>query len=94
LSVKQAEGKLIVLESAELEAPKTKDLIAHLSAMGLGRALVIDGVEVNENFRRAASNIPGLDVLPTMGANVYDIVRADTLVLTKDAVAALEERLS
>lgn len=94
LSVKQAEGKLIVLENAEMDGPKTKDLIARFAAMGLGKALVIDGAEVNENFRRAASNIPGVDVLPTMGANVYDIVRADTLVLTKDAVAALEERLS
>jgi large subunit ribosomal protein L4 len=94
LSVKHAEGKLVVLENTELDGAKTKDLAARLSAMGVAKALVIDGKEVNENFRRAASNIPGINVLPTMGANVYDIVRSETLVLTKDAIAALEERLS
>tara|TARA_B100000676_G_scaffold290519_1_gene324082 strand:+ start:780 stop:1400 length:621 start_codon:yes stop_codon:yes gene_type:complete len=93
LSVKQAEGKLVVLESAELDGGKTKDLVSRLTAMGIESALVVDGSAVNENFKRAASNIPGIDVLPTAGANVYDIVRRDTLVLTKDAVTALEERL-
>jgi len=93
LSVKQAEGKLMILENTELEGPKTKDLASRLSAMGIANALVLDGAAVNENFQRAASNIPGIDVLPTAGANVYDIVRRDTLVLTKDAVTALEERL-
>ncbi len=94
LSVKQAEGKLVVLENTQLEGGKTKDLAARLAAMGFGKVLVIDGAEVNESFRRAGSNIPGVDVLPSMGANVYDIVRTDMLVLTKDAIAALEERLS
>ena len=93
LSAKQAEGKLVVLDKAELKAPKTADLKKKVTALGWGSALVIDGAEVNENFGRAAGNIIGLDVLPTQGANVYDILRRDTLVLTKDAVEKLVERL-
>ncbi|HJO89355.1 MAG: 50S ribosomal protein L4 [Alphaproteobacteria bacterium] len=93
LSAKQAEGKLIVLDSTKLAKPKTSDLIKHLTKFGLGRALVIDGVEVNENFSRAAANLRGIDVLPHQGINVYDILRCDTLVLTRDAVSYLQERL-
>ena len=93
LSAKQAEGKLIVLDSTKLAKPKTSDLIKHLTKFGLGRALVIDGVEVNENFGRAAANLRGIDVLPHQGINVYDILRCDTLVLTRDAVSYLQERL-
>jgi large subunit ribosomal protein L4 len=94
LSVKAAEGKLIVLDSAAVDSPKTKELVMRLSGLGIASALVIDGAALNENFRRAAANIPGLDVLPCIGANVYDIMRRDVLVLTRDAVAALEERLA
>jgi large subunit ribosomal protein L4 len=94
LSVKAAEGKLIVLDSAAVDSPKTKELVTRLSGLGIASALVIDGAALNENFRRAAANIPGLDVLPCIGANVYDIMRRDVLVLTRDAVAALEERLA
>ena len=94
LSAKRAEGKLVVLESAALEDAKTAALVKRLAALGWGRALVIDGAEVDGNFRRAAANIPGLDVLPSQGANVYDILRADTLALTKAAVEALEARLA
>ncbi len=68
-------------------------MTAKLEKLGLSNALFVDGVEVNENFKRAVSNIPNVDVLPTQGANVYDIIRRDTLVLTKEAVAKLEERL-
>jgi len=93
LSAKQAEGKLIVLDSTKLAKPKTSDLIKHLTKFGLGRALVIDGVEVNENFSRAAANLRGIDVLPHQGINVYDILRCDTRVLTRDAVSYLQERL-
>ncbi|MBF0247104.1 MAG: 50S ribosomal protein L4 [Alphaproteobacteria bacterium] len=93
LSSKQAAGKLVVLDKAELALPKTKDLTAKLAALGWGSALVIDGAEVNKNFALAAGNIVGLDVLPSQGANVYDILRHDTLVLTQDAVAKLQERL-
>jgi len=93
LSVKQAEGKLIVLESAALKEGKTKLLAGAFSKLGVNSALVIDGPELNENFVRAASNIVGIDVLPQQGANVYDILRRDVLVLTKDAVSHLEARL-
>ncbi len=94
LSAKLAEGKLIVLESTEVDSAKTKDLAPRLSGLGISSALLIDGAALNENFRRAASNIPQLDVLPSVGANVFDIMRHDLLVLTKDAVAALQERLA
>ncbi len=93
LSTKQANGKLIVVDVAELKDGKTKELTAKLEKLGLKNALFVDGAEVNENFKRAVSNIPNVDVLPSQGANVYDILRRDTLVLTKAAVAKLEERL-
>ena len=94
LSAKIKEGNLTVISSTELASPKTKDLKAKMSAFGQGSVLVIDGAEVNQNFRLAAGNIVGLDVLPSAGANVYDILRHDKVFLTKDAVAAIEERLS
>lgn len=93
LSAKQAEGKLVVLESAQLDAPKTSGLVARLGKLGISSALVIDGPTVDTNFARAAANIAHLDVLPQQGANVYDILRRDTLVLTREAVKHLEERL-
>ena len=91
---KLKKGSLTVISSTELKSPKTKDLQAKMAAFGQGSVLVIDGAEVNQNFRFAAGNIIGLDVLPTAGANVYDILRHDKVFLTKDAVAAIEERLS
>ncbi len=93
LSAKQASGKIIVVDAAELKDGKTQELQAKLEKLGLTNALFLDGAEVNENFLRAAQNIPNVDVLPTQGANVYDILRRDTLVLTKAAVAQLGERL-
>lgn len=93
LSAKVADGKLLVLESASTESPKTKELASAFKALGWSNALIIDGEQVNELFARAARNIPGIDVLPQQGANVYDILRRDTLVLTKNAVEALEARL-
>ena len=93
LSSKKAEGKLVVLEAAALENPKTKLLATQIRAFGWESALVIDGTEVDINFRRAAENLPNIDVLPSQGANVYDILRRDVLVLTKAAVDSLEERL-
>jgi large subunit ribosomal protein L4 len=93
LSTKQAEGKLVIIEDAKAGDSKTKSLAAQLAALGWNSALIIDGAEVDGNFARAAANIPLIDVLPQQGANVYDILRRDTLVLTKDAVKALEERL-
>jgi large subunit ribosomal protein L4 len=93
LSAKLADGKLIVLEAAKTEQPKTADLAKKLAALGWSSALVIDGPELDGNFARAVRNLPGIDVLPQQGANVHDILRRDTLVLTKNAVEALEARL-
>ena len=92
LSAKAADGKLVVLDQAVAATPKTKDLATRLKALGWDSVLVIDG-KVNDNFALASRNMPFVDVLPEIGANVYDILRRDTLVLTKDAVAALEARL-
>ena len=94
LSAKVAAGELVIIEDANLSEGKTKALATVIKDMGWKRALIIDGAEVNENFARAARNIEGVDVLPSAGANVYDILRRDTLVLTKAAVEALEARLS
>ncbi|NCO22013.1 MAG: 50S ribosomal protein L4 [Rhodobacterales bacterium] len=93
LSAKMAAGELVVIEDAVMEEIKTAMLARQVKALGWKRVLIIDGTEVNENFARAAANIDGLDVLPTMGANVYDILKRDTLVLTKAGVEALEARL-
>ena len=92
LSAKVADGSLVVLDSATGTA-KTADLAKKLGALGWNSVLVIDGAAVDQGFARAARNLPGVDVLPQIGANVYDILRRDTLVLTKDAVQALEARL-
>ena len=93
LSSKQAEGKLIVLDDAKFEKARTSDLVKRLKKLGWGTALLIDGADVDANLLRAAGNIIGFDVLPSQGANVYDILRKDTLVLTRAAVAKLQERL-
>ncbi|BAQ70653.1 50S ribosomal protein L4 [Rhodovulum sulfidophilum] len=93
LSAKLKAGELIVLDTADMAAPKTSELAKSVKNLGWKRVLIIDGAEVNENFAMAARNIEGLDVLPSMGANVYDILRRDTLVLTKAGVEALEARL-
>ena len=94
LSAKQADGKLIVLEEAKLKDAKTKDLAGQIDNLGWNSVLIIDGPALDENFIRAAANLPGIDVLPQQGANVYDILRRDVVVLTKDAVKHLEERLT
>lgn len=93
LSAKATAGNLVVIENADVAEAKTKALAATVKNLGWKRVLVIDGAEVNANFARAARNIAGVDVLPSIGANVYDILRRDTLVLTKSAVEALEARL-
>ena len=94
LSSKQAAGKLIILEDAPLDGGKTKDLSAKLSALGWSNVLIVTGAEVDDNLARAAANIMNVDVLPQQGANVYDIIRRDVLVLTKAAAEHLQERLS
>ncbi|MBM1222028.1 50S ribosomal protein L4 [Ponticoccus sp. SC2-23] len=93
LSAKVKAGALVVIENADLAEAKTKVLAKSVGNLGWKRALVIDGAQVNENFAKAASNIANIDVLPSMGANVYDILKSDTLVLTKAGVEALEARL-
>jgi large subunit ribosomal protein L4 len=93
LSAKQAEGKLIVIDEAKVGEAKTKALRARFDALGWESVLIIDGPTVDEGFARAARNLPRVDVLPQLGANVYDILRRDTLVLTRDAVQSLEARL-
>jgi len=92
LSAKVQGKQLIVLDNADLKAPKTADLVKKLGKLGITSALFVDGAEVNENFKLALSNIPNVDVLPSQGINVYDILRRDVLVLTKGAVKNLEER--
>jgi large subunit ribosomal protein L4 len=94
LSQKKAEGKLVVLDAAASEGGKTAALKKQVSALGWTSALVIDGAAVDAQFLRAARNIPGLDVLPTMGANVYDILRHDVLAVTKAGLETLKERLA
>jgi len=93
LSAKRAAGNLVILDSAEMKDAKTATIAKAIKELGWKRVLIIDGAAVNENFARAAANIQDLDVLPSIGANVYDILRRDTLVLTKAAVEALEARL-
>ncbi|NBU83559.1 MAG: 50S ribosomal protein L4 [Sphingomonadaceae bacterium] len=95
LSAKAKSGTLIVLEDLAVKEAKTKALVGTLSKLGFGRtALVIDGENVETSFALATANIPGVDVLPAMGANVYDILRHDTLVLTRAGVEKLEARFN
>ncbi len=93
LSSKQADGRLIVIDEAKAAAGKTRDLATKLGKLGWNSVLIIGGPAIDEHFLRAAANLPGIDVLPQQGANVYDILRRDTLVLTRDAVQHLEARL-
>jgi large subunit ribosomal protein L4 len=93
LSSKQREGKLVVIDAAHVVEAKTKALRARFETLGWDSVLIIDGPVVEERFIRAARNLPRVDVLPQQGANVYDILRRDTLVLTREAVQHLEARL-
>ncbi len=94
LSAKQAAGELVVIDSIDVKDAKTTALAKQVNERGWKRALIIDGAEVNAEFARAARNLANLDVLPSQGANVYDILKSDTLVLTKAGVEALEARLA
>jgi large subunit ribosomal protein L4 len=93
LSARQGEGKLVVIDTARIDEGKTKALRARLAALAGESVLIIDGSVVEENFARAMRNLPRVDVLPQQGANVSDILRHDTLVLTREAVRHLEARL-
>ena len=94
LSAKQADGKLSVVESLDLGSARTRVLAERLGKLGWSSALVIDGDEVDAGFARAARNLTELLVLPQQGANVYDILRRDRLVLTRKAVTTLQARLT
>ena len=93
LSAKAGSGNLVILDAATMAEAKTSILAKAAKELGWKKVLIIDGAEVNENFARAAANIEGIDVLPTMGANVYDILKRETLVITKAGIEALEARL-
>jgi len=93
LSAKVAAGELVILDEAAMKEAKTGSLAKAIKNLGWKRTLIIDGAELDANFALAARNIGSVDVLPSAGANVYDILRRDTLVLTKAGVEALEARL-
>ena len=92
LSAKAKSSSLIVLDDFLLDDGKTKALVSSFAKLGLTNALMIGGAEIDAKFSRAARNIPNIDVLPVQGINVYDILRRGTLVLSKSAIEALEER--
>nr|WP_275588922.1 50S ribosomal protein L4 [Croceicoccus hydrothermalis] len=95
LSSKAQNDNIVVLDSLEMKDAKTKVLLSNFEKLGFGRkVLVIDGESVDEGFRKASGNLIGVDVLPAIGANVYDILNHDTLVLTKSAVEKLEARFN
>ncbi len=93
LSAKAKEGKLIILADDKAKDHKTKPMAAMIAKLGFESAVIVGGKEVDTNFARATANLPRIDVLPSQGANVYDMMRRDTLVLTKDAVKDLTDRL-
>ena len=92
LSAKAQSGSIVIIDEAKAKG-KTSVLAKQLKNLGWKRALVIDGKEINEDFAKAANNIEGIDILPSIGANVFDILKRDTLVITKAGVEALEARL-
>ncbi len=92
LSAKAKDGGILVLDNASVKDAKTKTLIERFGKLEIANALIVDGAEVDANFRLAARNIPNIDVLPIQGINVYDILRRTKLVLTKAALDALEAR--
>ena len=93
LSAKVAAGEFVIVDFDKLKRLKTSELAKKVKELGWKRALVIDGAPVNADFAKAAKNIVGLDILPSVAANVYDILKRDTLVLTKQGLAAMEDRL-
>ena len=93
LSAKVASKELIIIDDAAMKEGKTSDLVKSMAALGVTNGLIIGGSELDANLSRAARNVPNLDVLPSQGANVYDILKRHTLVLSKQAVTDLEARL-
>jgi large subunit ribosomal protein L4 len=93
LSMKAKEGKLVIFEDIKAKDHKTKTMAKNFEKLGFESALIVGGKEIDANFARATSNLPKIDVLPSQGVNVYDILRRDVLVLTKDAVNEITEKL-
>jgi large subunit ribosomal protein L4 len=93
LSAKARDGGIVIIEDAKLAEAKTATLRSRFAKLGLANALIVDGAEIDNGFRLATRNIPNIDVLPIQGINVYDILRRNTLVLTRAALDALEARL-
>ena len=93
VAAKAKDGGIVIIEDAKFAESKTKTLKSRFSKLGLANALIIDGAEIDNGFRLATRNIPNIDVLPIQGINVYDILRRNTLVLTRAALDALEARL-
>jgi len=93
LSSKQAEGRLVVVDALKSKDGKTRKVADQIASLGWGSALLIDGPEIDDGLSRAIANLPGVDLLPQQGINVYDILRHDTLVLSKAAVEHIEQRL-
>ncbi|MEN9873360.1 MAG: hypothetical protein RL186_257 [Pseudomonadota bacterium] len=94
LSAKLADGSLVVVDQATMDAPKTKVLLGNFAKLGLTNALIIGGAEVDSNLQLAARNIPNVDVLPAAGLNVYDVLRRHKLVLSRDAIEAISARFA
>ena len=94
LSSKMKDEAIIVLDEAVLSAPKTKELAGQFAGLGIDNALIISGTSVDENFAKAARNIPNVDVLPVAGLNVYDVLRRKTLVITKEAAEGIASRFA
>ena len=93
LSSKKAESKLNIIDSIDLKKPSTSELVSSFKSLGWKSVLIVTGNEINRNFHFSIRNIPNADVISVKGINVYDILRKDILVLTKDAVEILEKRL-
>jgi large subunit ribosomal protein L4 len=93
LSAKVKDGSLVVVDALDVAEGKTRNLVGQLGKLGFGKkALVIDGEALNVSFAHASANIRGVNLMPAVGANVYDILNHDTLVLTRAAVEKLEAR--
>jgi large subunit ribosomal protein L4 len=92
LSAKAKDGGIVIIDSVTVKEPKTKALRDRFAKLGFDNVLIVGGAEIENNFRLAARGIPNVDVLPIQGINVYDILRRHTLVLSKDAIDALEAR--
>ena len=86
-------GDLVVVNKASIKDAKVKELKENIKAFGNKKILIIDGLKLDKNFSQAARNLSGVDILPSIGANVYDILRKDTVIITRAGIDALKNRL-